>query len=164
MITENQEPSSVLAGVNEKISKEKFSGVTDLNVPSRMIVVSNRLPITVGVKGGKIRLEDSVGGLATGLNAYLHKTKGQSNHIWIGAPNVSAPRISGDLEGRMRQTLAENNLAEVTIPREVMRRFYYGFCNKTLWPLFHYFPSYTTFENDDWTNYQQLTEFSATRS
>jgi len=37
-----------------------------------------------------------------------------------------------------------------------MDRFYLGFCNKTLWPLFHYFTSLTHYEEDYWQDYKQV--------
>jgi trehalose 6-phosphate synthase/phosphatase len=35
-----------------------------------------------------------------------------------------------------------------------MDRFYFGFCNKTIWPLFHYFPSLTVYEEEHWRRYR----------
>ena len=37
-----------------------------------------------------------------------------------------------------------------------MDRFYLGFCNKTLWPLFHYFPTLTHHEEEYWQEYQNV--------
>ncbi len=37
-----------------------------------------------------------------------------------------------------------------------MDRFYLGFCNKTLWPLFHYFPTLTRYEEEYWQEYQNV--------
>jgi trehalose 6-phosphate synthase/phosphatase len=42
----------------------------------------------------------------------------------------------------------------VFLSDESMDRFYHGFCNKTLWPLFHYFPYLTRYEQDYWEEYQ----------
>jgi trehalose 6-phosphate synthase/phosphatase len=42
-----------------------------------------------------------------------------------------------------------------------MDRFYYGFCNKTLWPLFHYFPDLTLYEEDYWEEYKQVNRLFA---
>ena len=39
-----------------------------------------------------------------------------------------------------------------------MDRFYLGFCNKTLWPLFHYFPTLTHYEEDYWQEYQHVNQ------
>ena len=44
----------------------------------------------------------------------------------------------------------------VFLPEENMDRFYHGFCNKTLWPLFHYFPSLTHYEEEYWQEYKQV--------
>ena len=42
-----------------------------------------------------------------------------------------------------------------------MDRFYHGFCNKTLWPLFHYFTSLTRYEDEHWREYQQVNRIYA---
>ena len=46
----------------------------------RLIVVSNRL--LMKVKGKELKIEPSVGGLATGLSAFY------KNGVWIGWPGV----------------------------------------------------------------------------
>src|SRR6185503_6161203 len=33
-----------------------------------------------------------------------------------------------------------------------------GFCNKTIWPLFHYFTSYTVFRQEYWRDYKKVNE------
>jgi trehalose 6-phosphate synthase/phosphatase len=37
-----------------------------------------------------------------------------------------------------------------------MDRFYLGFCNKTIWPLFHYFPTLTHYVEENWQEYQNV--------
>ena len=37
-----------------------------------------------------------------------------------------------------------------------MERFYNGFCNKTLWPLFHYFPTLARYEEEYWQEYRNV--------
>ena len=49
----------------------------------------------------------------------------------------------------------------VFLPEEQMDRFYHGFCNKTLWPLFHYFPDLTLYEEDYWEEYKQVNRIFA---
>jgi trehalose 6-phosphate synthase/phosphatase len=39
-----------------------------------------------------------------------------------------------------------------------MDSFYHGFCNGTLWPLFHYFPSYAIYNERDWETYRRVNE------
>ena len=51
----------------------------------RVILVSNRLPISVRVEHGELVVERSSGGLATGLSGY--HDRGRS--VWIGWPGES---------------------------------------------------------------------------
>ena len=44
----------------------------------------------------------------------------------------------------------------VFLPEESMDRFYHGFCNKTLWPLFHYFTTLARYEEDYWQEYRNV--------
>jgi trehalose 6-phosphate synthase/phosphatase len=39
-----------------------------------------------------------------------------------------------------------------------MDKFYSGFCNRTIWPLFHYLPSYVAYESDYWDTYKYVNE------
>ena len=34
--------------------------------------------------------------------------------------------------------------------------YYHGFCNRTIWPLFHYFPLYTTYSEEYWQAYERV--------
>ena len=46
----------------------------------RLILVSNRLPLSITKRKGKLNFKPSVGGLATGLSS-LYKRK---NGLWVG--------------------------------------------------------------------------------
>ena len=39
-----------------------------------------------------------------------------------------------------------------------IENYYHGFCNKTIWPLFHYFPQYTVYEEKMWKAYKKVNE------
>ena len=109
----------------------------------RLVVVSNRLPFTVSFIDGKPQFKPSAGGLTTGLWSYLERKAAEDaehrNHLWMGWPGASVPAeqeaaVRAYAEGQFRS-------GPVLLPEESMDRFYLGFCNKTLWPLFHYFPN-----------------------
>jgi trehalose 6-phosphate synthase/phosphatase len=42
----------------------------------------------------------------------------------------------------------------VFLSARAMDQFYHGFCNKTVWPLFHYFPTYTVCEESLYAHYR----------
>lgn len=120
-----------------------------------LLIVSNRLPITIIEKKGELRFQESVGGLVSGLSAYLSSAK--SGHKWVGWSGIEVEdeRIKEELRKR---ALAEYHSYPLFISEKVMEKFYNGFCNKTLWPLFHYFPSYAIYDEDYWHNYKKVNE------
>ncbi|MFH1453120.1 MAG: bifunctional alpha,alpha-trehalose-phosphate synthase (UDP-forming)/trehalose-phosphatase [Armatimonadota bacterium] len=126
----------------------------------RLLVVSNRLPVTVSIKGGSMEFKESVGGLVTGISSYLDSLKKSSfskaEYVWVGWPGIAVPdRLKGELK---EKALNEHNAYPVYISEKVMDKFYLGFCNKLIWPLFHYFPSYATYSEDLWENYKRVNE------
>lgn len=135
-------------------------GTMTRNIPKgrRLIIVSNRLPFTISLQHNELVFGSSAGGLVTGLSAFLESLASspekQLDHIWIGWPGAS-------IDESMRGSVAEKALAEfhsypVFLSESDMEMFYHGFCNKTIWPLFHYFPSYTAYSDEQWQNYRHV--------
>ncbi len=126
----------------------------------RLLIVSNRLPVTV-VNEGTLRLQESVGGMATGLKAYLDSANAVSkfdkfDSIWVGWPGAT---VKGQRRGQLKSALiSEFKAYPVFLSETAMEKFYHGFCNRTIWPLFHYFPSYAIYEEDYWNNYELVNE------
>jgi len=46
----------------------------------------------------------------------------------------------------------------VILSAEEMDQFYFGFCNRTIWPLFHYFTSITEFREEFWQQYVHVNQ------
>src|SRR4051812_43859660 len=129
-------------------------------VPARrLVIVSNRLPFTVTEAEGKLDFKASSGGLVTGLSTCLQRAQGsddaEPNYVWVGWPGISLDDPDQQDELR-RQAAAEFHAHPVFVDEAEMDRFYHGFCNETIWPLFHYFPTYTTFEESGWQTYQHV--------
>ncbi len=128
---------------------------------SRLVVVSNRLPVTVAKdEAGKIQLDASSGGLASGMGAYLEKQaaeEGQSSDfLWIGWPGIDVEE--SDRDEVKRRLKDEQQAAPVFLSPEEMDGFYYGFSNRTLWPLFHYFHLYCVFSEELWQAYVEVNQ------
>jgi trehalose 6-phosphate synthase/phosphatase len=72
----------------------------------------------------------------------------------MGWPGASVPP---EHEAAVRNHAGQQfNSSPIFLPEESMDRFYLGFCNKTLWPLFHYFPTLTHHEEEYWQEYQNV--------
>ena len=124
----------------------------------RLIIVSNRLPFTAREERDGIKFTESAGGLVTGLSTFLgsykfHMTR-QEKCIWIGWPGGN---ISDKFKDQVRsRTMAECGSYPVFLSESDMEKFYFGFCNKTIWPLFHYFPSTAVYDEESWQTYQSV--------
>src|SRR5918996_3558606 len=91
---------------------------------SRLVVVSNR--VALPEKG-----KQTSGGLVTGVLDALRETGG----IWFGWSGETAEKRPAE----PRITESDGlTYATVDLTREDYDGHYNGFCNSTLWPLFHY--------------------------
>jgi trehalose 6-phosphate synthase/phosphatase len=126
----------------------------------RMLIVSNRLPFTIAEEGGALTLKESGGGLVSGLSSYLDSLKtssSKSKYVWVGWPGTT---VEGDEAKEQLKAIATADFSAypVFLSEEDMENFYLGFCNKTIWPLFHYFPSYARYNNEYWQQYRKVNE------
>lgn len=120
----------------------------------RLIIVSNRLPYRFEDDGrGGFAFERSVGGLATGLGP-LHE---QAGNLWIGWADAGDAL---DAEGReaLAKALGEQACRPVFLDEGDAERYYEGFSNSAVWPLFHGFPQHTRFDEAEWEAYRRVNE------
>ena len=113
----------------------------------RLIVVSNRLPFTISEVEGEVRFTEATGGLVTGMRSYLAgAAEPEMDSLWVGWPGSTlAPEIQ---EAARKRSFDEAGALPVFLTEKDMEQFYHGFCNKTIWPLFHYFAVYTVYLED----------------
>jgi trehalose 6-phosphate synthase/phosphatase len=116
----------------------------------KTIIISNRLPVKISESNGQFELRQSEGGLATGLGSIYR----QGDNIWIGWPGIEV--YSEDLENTIKNQLSEINLSPVFLTQEEINLYYEGFSNETLWPIFHYHPTYAKYEQSYWDSYKEV--------
>nr|WP_299337531.1 bifunctional alpha,alpha-trehalose-phosphate synthase (UDP-forming)/trehalose-phosphatase [Allomuricauda sp.] len=121
---------------------------------SKTIIISNRLPVQLQISDGGLNAIPSVGGLATGMKS-VH-SGGES--LWIGWSGLTIEETPESLENEIDKALAEHGCAKVRLTAKEIDGFYFGFSNRTVWPLFHYFLEYSEFELDFWNVYKQVNQ------
>ena len=123
---------------------------------SKIILVSNRLSTSVKIdEDGSTRFSESMGGLATGL-ASMHE---KENSVWVGWSGVPEDDLTEEQSSYIDQRLREDYKSRpVPLTNEELESFYYGFCNDTIWPLFHYFPTFAQYTNETWQAYRAANE------
>ncbi|OCF59986.1 alpha,alpha-trehalose-phosphate synthase [UDP-forming] 1 [Kwoniella mangroviensis CBS 10435] len=116
----------------------------------RLIVVSNRLPVTISKDAnGEYHFKMSSGGLVSALSG----CKKTMSFTWIGWPGKDIP--VADRDHVNKRLLAEYNCYPVYLSDELADRHYNGFSNSILWPLFHYHPGEMNFDAAHWLAYRE---------
>ncbi|KAL9053858.1 MAG: hypothetical protein Q9162_004505 [Coniocarpon cinnabarinum] len=116
----------------------------------RLIVVANRLPITVKRNGASgFDLSISSGGLVSGLSGLTKSTKFE----WYGWPGLSVDE--NEVDQLKSQLKSEFDAIPVMLDEQLAEKHYNGFSNSILWPLFHYHPGEITFVEEYWEAYEQ---------
>jgi trehalose 6-phosphate synthase len=116
---------------------------------SRLLVVSNRLPVALRRAGRRWHVEPGSGGLVSALLPVL-RDRGGTWIGWSGAPGP-AREFSRVLAAADRQ--AGYRLAAVALQDHEIEDFYLGFSNEVIWPLFHDLPSLCNFRVRYWETY-----------
>lgn len=116
----------------------------------RLLFVSNRLPVSIIKKKGSLQYYQSAGGLATGLSSFYQNYES----LWLGWPGI----ITNNTDERLEITskLKAQNMYSVFLSRSQIEKYYEGFSNKTIWPLFHYFTQHTLYDKSFWQTYRNV--------
>jgi trehalose 6-phosphate synthase/phosphatase len=123
------------------------------------IVISNRLPFVVSQAHGKLSLEKGSGGLVSGLESYLSPQDSKEKripYIWVGWPGMSAE--NDQQAEQITKQFQKHQAYPVFLDQPMIDAFYHGFCNKTIWPLFHYFPNHTIYDASFWQSYKDVNQ------
>lgn len=124
-------------------------GDSSMTARERLLVVSNRLPLTARRVSGRWRSERSSGGLVAAMAPLMERHDG----VWLGWPGEKPAGGPRGRESLVRQWEEEHRYVAVDIPTRISRSFYEGYANDTLWPLLHGFPSRVVFDPEAWHAY-----------
>lgn len=128
----------------------------------RLIIVSNRLPYAVDTSENPPVVRQSSGGLVSAIKSFAEKDNGKkeySSKIWVGSMDAmeadwNAAKKSGSIN-------ADFEIEPIFIDPDIYDSYYNGFSNSTLWPLFHYFPSFVDYRKEYFAAYKKCNEIFA---
>lgn len=128
----------------------------DFGDSKRLVVVSNRLPVTISKDAqGEYHFKMSSGGLVSALSG----TKKHMQFTWIGWPGFFIPHKDRPIVDR--RLMEEHSCQAVYLDDDLADRHYNGFSNSILWPLFHYHPGEMNFDEENWLAYRQANFYFA---
>ncbi|HYH75649.1 MAG TPA: trehalose-6-phosphate synthase [Candidatus Saccharimonadales bacterium] len=114
----------------------------------RIILVSNRLPISISEIKGKLSVQRSNGGLATALSALMDNY----DAVWMGWAGTEKPVHPWNL-AKLR---VDKRLLPVNIAGDLLHRFYENMSNGILWPQLHGFEAKIDYDSADWQAYEKV--------
>jgi len=119
----------------------------------KLIIVSNRLPVKIEASEEKVKISQSSGGLISAILSYMESIGGRDREkaVWVGFPDCDESCWNKAI-GKLVKSDFEYK--PVFLPDDQYNGYYNGFSNSTLWPLFHYFPSFTEYNPSDFDHYQ----------
>jgi trehalose 6-phosphate synthase/phosphatase len=125
----------------------------------RLLLVSNRLPVTITQVSESVTVEPSAGGLATALRGPHQR----SDSLWFGWPG-DVSRLSRADRERIDAQLSELRTVPIHLRPGEVSRYYDGFSNGVLWPLFHYLLDKVRRDAEhDWPVYEEVNRRFADR-
>lgn len=119
-----------------------------------LIAVSNRQPYSHVLRSKKLVPQRQPGGLVTALDPVMRAAKG----TWIAMGSGVYDRLSLGADGKV--SLPPENpayqLKRLSVSKEDMDAYYYGYSNEGLWPLCHIAYTRPQFLASDWKAYEKV--------
>ncbi|MBD3343974.1 MAG: bifunctional alpha,alpha-trehalose-phosphate synthase (UDP-forming)/trehalose-phosphatase [Chitinivibrionales bacterium] len=122
---------------------------------ARIIIVSNRLPVTIKKSPDGFTYSRSIGGLATAMQS-VHQSEGS---LWVGWCGMVNEELDTNDREKLTDILRHDyKCIPLFLSQRQIEVFYNSFSNKTVWPLFHYFPLLSEYDEEYWDGYWEVNE------
>jgi len=127
---------------------------TPISTFKRLLIVSYRLPFSVKQTADGPELQQNSGGLVSAVLSMAElmgqQTDSATKIHWVGHGDAALQQLDA-------ATLENDAFVAhpVFMDEAVHTGFYEGFSNNLIWPLFHYFTSYASFQESYFDAYQQ---------
>jgi trehalose 6-phosphate synthase/phosphatase len=121
---------------------------------NRLLIVSNRLPVSITRRDGELQFQRSAGGLATGVGSF-YKTY---DSLWVGWPGITVRKKQHEEKTKIIDALRSEKCHPVFLSQYDIKNYYDGFSNNTIWPLFHYFTHYADYDRQYWSVNKRVNE------
>ena len=117
-----------------------------------LIIASNREPYIHIYKKGKIEYIRPIGGAVTALDPVMRACKG----TWVayGSGNADRDVVDKNSEINVPPDDPQYKLRRIWLTKDEENGYYYGYSNKSIWPLFHMAHTRPNFDEVDWAYYK----------
>ena len=122
-----------------------------------LVIASNRLPVSFEKGPNGLQVKQSSGGLVTALEPLLREHGG----IWVGSAGTEQdPQSSEQIRRELAELSREHHYRyePIALTQEEHAKYYEGFSNEIVWPLFHDLQSRCNFDPTYWEYYLRVNE------
>lgn len=128
--------------------------VKDLLKDRTIVVVSNREPYIHTKVGNEIEYYVPASGVVTAIEPVMQATGG----IWVAHGSGDADKLVVDNNDEVQVPPGnpKYTLKRIWLSEEDEKRYYNGFSNEGLWPLFHVAHTRPIFRREDWQQYKKV--------
>jgi trehalose 6-phosphate synthase/phosphatase len=122
----------------------------------RILIVANRLPYGIEKKKNKFKIKQSSGGLVSAVKSISNDKR----IVWVGAADFKEDVW---IEFQKQNIETDIEIVPLFLNKKLETLYYNGFANSVLWPLFHYFPSFTEYSPEYYEAYKHVNELFAAK-
>jgi len=115
----------------------------------RLVFCSAQLPFAVRKHKGHYTLQEKIGGVASAVGSVYQAY----DSVWFGNLDLP-PRIQAKSKAAIQHLAQQHQCHAILCKDPQLQKAADTFCENTLWPLFHYRPESTSFEESGWLAYE----------
>ncbi|MBF0121050.1 MAG: bifunctional alpha,alpha-trehalose-phosphate synthase (UDP-forming)/trehalose-phosphatase [Desulfobacterales bacterium] len=121
---------------------------------NRLVLASYRLPFNLIKKDDETKIVQNSGGLVSAILSLSQKMDANFKQnfakkiVWVGYSEYTKQEFT-----EFDSDQNSFDVYPVNIEPKIHRKYYNGFCNDMIWPLFHYFPSLAIMDESYFDNY-----------
>ena len=120
---------------------------------SKLIIVANKLPIEIKQGETGVELVEKSTRIPNKLNGHFTL----NDCMWVGWDGNVGIEIPNEKQAQIYKRFEQERYHPIELTPEEVRN-HQGFCNGTIWPLFHYFTQYSEFNTEYWEYYKLVNQ------
>jgi trehalose 6-phosphate synthase/phosphatase len=121
----------------------------------RVWIIANRLPFTIEHNdSNELTIRRSSGGLVNALTSYYEQASIDVDKYWVGVADCTPQVWENEIIPYTKDDKVKFH--PIFVDEHDYENYYSGFCNATIWPLFHYFPTKVEYHEAYWEAYEKV--------
>ncbi|HKL66574.1 MAG TPA: trehalose-6-phosphate synthase, partial [Bacteroidales bacterium] len=123
----------------------------------KLFIASRQVPVNIIFSDEGMKVEHDDGISLPGLQDFYE----QFDTTWVGHTGVESYKCNEKEKAKLERELKKCKCVTVNSDPEDYTYFVHHFSRNTIWPLFHYFPQHTSYDDRAWEAYKRVNSLYA---